>query len=258
MSGDPYDGQGEVRDARNTAVEGYGKHDETETAGQVPPPSPRPVAPVKQRKSRLGLFLGGGAAAAIVLYLVIAAVASTFPFAKAKPAPTPAQTQDPTTTGSLAALPAGLKPVKVLLPTDIQDASTECVQQAKIPWTNPGLVNAFECLTPDMPNGQVFGYQLDSTADYNQAWANYNKWANFGTSSTRTCPPSGSSRQAGPGEWGGPRFAQRAGQVLECFTSDSGPVYVWTYPTQNAFIIAQPDKSWTFSKLETWWEKYSV
>ena len=25
-----------------------------------------------------------------------------------------------------------------------------------------------------MPNGQIFGYQLDSTADYQKAWANYN------------------------------------------------------------------------------------
>ena len=260
--------------------------------GQMPPgpttPGPWPSAPVQPRKSHLGLFLGGGAAAVIVLYLVIAAVASTFPFAKAKPTPTPTPTLPPTATtslkatssasssasgsasasasssasaaatGSLAALPAGLKPVKVLLPTDIQDATSECAEQAKIPWTNPGLVNAFECTAPDMPNGQIFGYQMDSTADYNQAWANYNTWANFGTSSTDVCPPGTGQTQGGPGEWWGPRFARRAGQVLECFTTNTGPVYVWTYPAENAFIVAQPDKSWTFSKLETWWENNSV
>jgi len=256
--------------------------------GQVPPASPPagpwPSAAPAQRKSRLGLFLGGGVAAVIVLYLVIAAVASTFPFAKAKPTPTPTPTLHPTTTspspaktsaspatsgspttsasptatGSLAALPAGLKPLKVLLPTDIQDAGTECTQQAKIPWTNPGLVTALECTAPDMPNGDIFGYQMDSTADYNQAWAHYNTWANFGTSKGLNCPPAAGQAQAGPGEWGGPRFPYRAGQVLECFNTDTGPVYVWTYPTQNAFIIAQPDKSWTFSKLNTWWEDNSV
>jgi hypothetical protein len=160
---------------------------------------------------------------------------------------------------SLVPLPAGLKPLKVLLPTDIQDASTECAPHTSIPWTNPGLVNALECTAPDMPNGSIIAYQVDSTADYNQAWANYNKWANFGTSKTSTCPPSGGNDQAGPGEWYGPRFPSRAGQVLECFTaSDNAPVYVWTYPTENAFIVAQPDKSWTFSKLETWWENNSV
>jgi hypothetical protein len=260
--------------------------------GQMPSgpttPGPWPSAPAQQRKSRLGLFLGGGAAAVIVLYLVIAAVASTFPFAKAKPTPTATPTLQPTATtslkatssasssasgsasasasssasaaatGSLAALPAGLKPLKVLLPTDIQDASSECAEQAKIPWTNPGLVKAFSCTATDMPNGQIFGYQMDSTADYNQAWANYNVWANFGTSSSDVCPPGTGQSQGGPGEWWDAHFPQRAGQVLECFSSDSGPVYVWTYPTENAFIVAQPDKSWTFSKLETWWENNSV
>jgi hypothetical protein len=256
-------------------------------AGQAPTtpsPGPWPAAPARQRKSRLGLFLGGGAAAVIVLYLVVAAVASTFPFAKAKPTPTPTPTlhptataslkatssasssasatsspsASPTATSSLADLPAGVKPLKVLLPTDIQDAGTECVEQAKIPWTNPGLVKAFECNAPDIPNGQIFGYQVDSIADYNQAWSNYNNWADFGTSSTVDCPPGSGQSQGGPGEWWGPRFPKMSGQVLECFTSNSGPVYVWTYPTENAFIVAQPPKSWTFSKLETWWEDYSV
>src|SRR3984957_12287887 len=249
--------------------------------GQMPPtfppapPGPWPAAPTRPRKSRLCLFLRGGGAAVIVLSLVIAAAASTFPFAKAKPTPTPSPgttspspgttspspgttSPSPGTTGSLAALPAGLKPLKVLLPTDIQDAGTECVEQAKILWTNPGLVNAFECTAPDMPNGNIFAYQMDSTADYTKAWANYNTWANFGTSNTLVCPPSSGNSQGGPGEWGGPRFPDRAGQVLECFMSTSGPVYVWTYPTENAFIVAQPDKSWTFSKLETWWEHNSV
>jgi hypothetical protein len=260
--------------------------------GQMPPgpttPGPWPPAPTQQRKSRLGLFLGGGAAVVIVLYLVIAAAASTFPFSKAKPTPTTTPTLHPTATaslkvtssatssasgsasatssptvsptasGSLAPLPGGLKPLKVLLPTDIQDATSQCADQTKIPWTNPGLVRALTCTATDMPNGQIFGYQMDSTADYNQAWANYNTWANFGTSSTDVCPPGTGQTQGGPGEWWGPRFPQRAGQVLECFSSDSGPVYVWTYPTENAFIVAQPDKSWTFSKLETWWENNSV
>ena len=250
-------------------------------------PGPWPAANTQQRKSRLGLFLGGGAAAVIVLYLVIAATASTFPFAKAKSTATPTPTlsptkttasptgtasgsasgsasasasssASPTATGSLAALPAGTKSLKVLLPTDIQDASTECADQTDIPWTNPGLVKADSCTAPDMPKGQIFGYQMDSTADYEKAWTNYNAWANFGTSKSDVCPPTSGNDQGGPGEWWGPRFPQRAGQVLECFTSSSGPVYVWTYPTENAFIVVQPDKSWTFSKLETWWENNSV
>jgi hypothetical protein len=173
-----------------------------------------------------------------------------------KLSPTSAPT--PSAGGTEAPLPSGVKPLKVLLPTDIVDASSECADQTKIPWTNPGLVKADSCTAPDMPNGQIFGYQMDSIADYNQAWANYNTWANFGPSSTDVCPPGKGQSQGGPGDWRGPRFPQRTGQVLECFSSGSGPVYVWTYPTENAFIVVQPPKSWSFSKLETWWENNSV
>jgi hypothetical protein len=173
------------------------------------------------------------------------------------PSPVSATGEAAPTSGTLK-LAAGVKPLKVLLPTDIQDAGTECAHQAKIPWNSPGLVTALVCAAPDIPNGQVFAYQMDSAADYNRAWASYNTWSNFGTSSALTCPPSAGGTQGGPGVWFGPRFAARAGQVLECFTSNSGPVYVWTYPTEDAFIVAQPPKSWTFSKLETWWENNSV
>jgi hypothetical protein len=261
----------------------------TTPIGSVPPAGPWPSAQ-PQRKSRLGLFLGGGVAAVIVLYLIIAAVASTFPFTKAKVTPTPtppvspsvsppvspstspsvspsvspstspstSPSVSPSATGTLAALPAGLKPLKVLLPIDIQDASTECVDPGKAQWTNPGLVKAFGCAAPDMAGGNVLAYQMDSTADYNQAWANYNTWANFETSKTLDCPPGSGQSQGGPGEWWDGNFPQRAGQVLECFGTSTGPVYVWTYPTENTFMIAQPPQSWSFSQLETWWEHNSV
>jgi hypothetical protein len=176
----------------------------------------------------------------------------------AKLIPTASSTPTVSGTPSLSALPAGLMALKVLLPTDIQDASTECVAQKQIPWSNPGLVRALDCALPDMPDGQVFGYQLDSAADYNQALANYNAWANFGTSSSEDCPPPSGESQGGPGQWWSGSFPKRAGQVLECFSSDSGPVYVWTYPSENVFMVAQPPKSWSFSQLNTWWEKNSA
>ena len=46
--------------------------------------------------------------------------------------------------------------------------------------------------------------------------------------------------------------------MIECFTSNSGPVYVWTYPTEDTFIIAQPPKSWSYSQLQTWWKDNAV
>ena len=289
MSGDTYDvGAGNP----------LPPHEPTQTTNPTPPPAPAPLAtpapgapwplaPVPPtewpparapRQSRLGLFLGGGVAAVTVLYLIVAAVAQTFPFSNAEASPTRTtppvvhpSTSSPVTrrpasspSASLSLsptpspLPAGVKPLKVLLPYDITDAATQCVEQAKIPWTNPGLVKAMECDAPDMAGGQIFGYQLGSAADYNQAWANYNAWAQFGSSSSENCPPPSAASQGGPSEWSGPRFAQRSGQVLECFTSNSGRVYAWTYPAENAFIVAQPPKSWSFSKLETWWEGNSV
>jgi uncharacterized protein YbaA (DUF1428 family) len=253
----------------------------------VPPPPPGgqgpwPAAAPAPRSSRRGLFLGGGTAIAIlVAYVAIAAVAQVFPFSKSTPVadPTPVVTSpaphpstpltsppvspspggsSPAGTTGLAPLAAGVKPLKVLMPYDISDANTECSEQEKIPWTNPGLVKALECTAPDMPDGQIFGYQLDSTADYQKAWANYNSWAEFGTSKTLDCPPTGGNDQGGPAKWWGPRFPKREGQVIECFTSDSGPVYIWSYPTEDTFMVAQPPKSWAFSKLETWWENNAV
>jgi len=29
-------------------------------------------------------------------------------------------------------------------------------------------------------------------------------------------------------------------------------LYVWTYPTEDAIIVAKSPKGWTFSKLEAW------
>jgi hypothetical protein len=152
-----------------------------------------------------------------VLYLLAAAVVHTFPFAKAnsvsapvsaatspaptKPAASPvATTSQAATSSPTGTLTAGVRPLKVLLPYDLTDASTECAEQAKIPWTDPGLVKALECVAPDMSNGQIFGYQLDSTADYNRAWSNYNTWAQFGASTTENCPPAAGDAQGGPQE----------------------------------------------------------
>jgi hypothetical protein len=222
----------------------------------------------------------------VVLYLIAASITSVFPFSSSKSSggtaapgvssPTPVTPKSSGPASSPAAsspasspaagpapsgvLAAGVKPLKVLMPYDLTDVNTECEEQAKIPFNLPGLVRGLECVAPDMASGQIFGYQVDNHADYLKAWANYNSWSEFGTSNTLSCPPTSGNSQGGPGEWWGPRFAKKAGQVLECFTSSTGPVYVWTYPSENAFVIAQPpkDKEWTFSKLETWWEDNAV
>jgi hypothetical protein len=147
-----------------------------------------------------------------------------------------------------------VKPLKLLLPTDIADATTECSAQTDIPWTNPGLVRAVDCTAPDMAGGDIFGYQVDSSRDFGKAWANYNAWAKFGKSSAAACPPPSGQSQAGPIEWNNSNYPSRAGQVLECFTASKGEgVYVWTYPTEDLFIIVQAPKGWSFSQLHQWW-----
>ncbi|TVZ01668.1 hypothetical protein EAS64_29785 [Trebonia kvetii] len=250
----------------------------TPSSGAGSPPWPS-VGGSGPRRPRRGLLLGGTIAVIIVLYLVIAAVAQTFPFSKATPKPsagpkvvvstTPAvipsttppvipSTTPPvvpsTTRPAGPSLAAGVKPLKVLLPTDIADASTECSTQTDIPWTNPGLVRALDCTAPDMAGGDIFGYQVDNNRDFAKAWANYNAWAKFGKSSSESCPPPSGQSQAGPIEWNNNNFPSRAGQVLECFTASKGEgVYVWTYPTENTFIIVQAPKSWSFSQLHEWW-----
>jgi hypothetical protein len=219
----------------------------------------------------------------IVLYLIVAVVAHAFPFSKTSAKTTstpPVHTASPTAhprtssppsltptatataTGTPTAAPTqtgilapGVMALKVLLPLDIQDASTECYNQTGIPWKMPGLVKGLECNAPDMANGQIFGYQLDNVTDYNTAWHNYNTWATFGVSKSLDCPPPSGDQQGGPGEWSNNDFPQRAGQVLECFTSSTGaPVFIWTYPTEDTFIVAQPPKTWSYSQLNTWWE----
>jgi hypothetical protein len=41
--------------------------------------------------------------------------------------------------------------------------------------------------------------------------------------------------------------------VLECAWDSGQPAYIWTFPTENAFIVAIG--ATTFSALDSWWKK---
>ncbi len=238
-----------------------------------PPPAARTGGKGPSGPKR-GLFAGGAVVGVIVLYLIVAAVAHAFPFAKHTPKPTPTPTittppptptptpstptptpttPTPTPTTSLA---AGVLPISTLLPTDLDDISMECaVQHTSFPWAMPGLVTALKCTDPGLPGGQVFAFQLNSSANYQTAWDNFNKWWGFDLSTAGTvCPPTGSDTQ-GTTEWKDKQFPYRNGQVLECETVGSGSTtqasYTWTFPTEDGFIIAQAAHTWTFSQLNT-------
>ena len=57
-------------------------------------------------------------------------------------------------------------------------------------------------------------------------------------------------------------FPQRQGQVLECEWTETGntldtPAYAWTFPSENAFIIAYGPQDSTFATLSTWWTNHA-
>ncbi len=146
-----------------------------------------------------------------------------------------------------------------LLPQDIDDPATQCkAQSPPFNWTMPGLVQALTCTDPGLPGGYVYAYQVKTAADYQTAWANYNKWWGFNTPATGSCPPGNSPTAQGSTTWHDNFFPALAGQVLECEWVGTGstlnePAYTWTFPTENAFIVGQGAANSTFSALDTWW-----
>jgi hypothetical protein len=202
----------------------------------------------------------------VVVFLLVAAVAHIAPFSKSSatpqptrpvvtkpvPRPSPSPKPKPTPTPTLA---GGITPVNQLLPSDIADPTTQCTPIKKPDWASPGLVSALACNDTGLPNGAVSAYQLDSLADYNKTWQNFNNWSSFDvTTAGAACPPSGSGAQ-GITPWSNKTaFPQMQGQVLECWTgSNAAPIYVWSMPTEDAFIIAIGADGSSFKALDTWW-----
>jgi hypothetical protein len=231
-------------------------------------PTPVPGSPAQPgwggvpptRRSRRGLLLGiGGVVAAIGAIIgIVLAVPSPSP----QPPPVhPSVTHTPTPTApATPTIASNLTPLVQLLPSDITDTTTECQPQSlPLPFSAPGLVTATKCADPGLTGSEVFGFQTDSRADYQKTWENYNKWLGFDPSSAGTaCPPAGSQPQ-GVTEWKPKSQAQyQRNQVLECGTLNSGSasqvVYIWSFPSQDAFIVMQGAHSTTFSQIDTWWK----
>jgi hypothetical protein len=210
-------------------------------------------------------------------YLIAAAtVAHSFPFAKARPvaaaspvhsarpAPKPTQraTTSPAPTGPRLA--AGVAPLVQLIPGDIDDPATQC-QNNPPPYgfDMPGRVQALVCTDPGLPKGsQIFAYQLDSQADYEATWRSYNKVIGFtGSDLSPTCPPA--PGRAGTAPAHSQFFPPATGQLLECMmvkdgNSPSQPVYTWTFPTEDAFIVAVGPPNSSFATLHSWWTSSSM
>ena len=253
-------------------------------AQAVTPPAP-PVPPATGDRATSGLsshrgplIIAGAIAGALVVYLIVAAVASLFPFSKSSPhpvsGPTPPLTSARATTPSPAhtspsppasptvpaspSLAPGITPLVQLLPSDIDDTSTECTAATgPFSWKMAGLVTGLRCTDPGLPGGKVFAYQLDSSADYQTTWQNFNRAIGFNPSiAGSACPPPQGDAQGTSG-WHNKTYPPLNGQVVECGTIGSGKgsqvTYVWSEPTQDSFFEAQASHGWTFAQLQNWW-----
>jgi hypothetical protein len=220
------------------------------------PSSGRPPTPGNGRKR--GLIAAAAAAGLVVVCLIVAAVAHTVPFGKphpiALPTPTPVKTTHPPTASPKPTLAAGVTPLSQLLPGDINDPTTQCSAIKKPEWSSPGLVSALSCNDPGLPGGYVNGYQMDSRANFDATWRNFNAWSSFDESKAGSSCPAASSAGQGITPWNGKGFPSMQGQVLECWTgSNAAPIYVWTMPSQDAFFIAVGANGSSMKALDTWW-----
>lgn len=161
-------------------------------------------------------------------------------------------------------LAAGVAPLIELLPGDIDDPATQC-QNDPPPYgfDMKGRVAALGCTDPGLPKGsQVFAYQLDSQADYEATWQSYNKVLGFtGADMSPTCPPAKGT--AGTTPMRSQFFPPRTGQLLECMMVKDGnnppqPVYTWTFPSEDAFVVAVGPPNSSFAALKAWFASSSM
>ena len=196
--------------------------------------------------------VGLGLVTAAVLGLAGHSTSGATSAATPKPTPTPASNLAP-----------GVVPLPQLLPPGVADPSTDCkTLTPPLNWTSPGLVRALKCTDLNLPGGQIYAFQMNSTANYLASWQNFNKWWGFDISQAGpNCPPSGNNSQ-GIYSWNARDFPARAGQVLECGTVGSGsnaaPTYVYTMPTEDVFFVAQGADGSSFAALDNWWSNDSM
>ena len=118
------------------------------------------------------------------------------------------------------------------------------------------MVQTVHCTDPHLPGGNIYAYQLDSAADFQTAWRNFNQWWKFlPACAGTTCPPTGVSR--GMVNLSNPALPEADRQVLECGMQmpnryNMVPAYALSFPTNDAFVIAQSAASTSFTALNDW------
>ncbi|MGN6793079.1 MAG: hypothetical protein ACTHJW_11915 [Streptosporangiaceae bacterium] len=252
---------------------GYGQpgYSPPAPAGPMGPVMPGgPGGPIKPRGNRRGLWIGGGIAAVVVVAVVIAASLAGGGSGsgggsggggthhKSHPA---SPSVSPSTSASPVAAPhpAGTDPlVSIMNPTGLSPVGENCRTARTYGLDQATLDNYLFCPKTTRANIVVWGYQFDSSADYQKGLAHINNYVGFDKVTPGTfCPPPSGSTEGKVG-WHAnhnAKYKSKSGQDIECLIDGGKPVLIWTMPTQDVFFIGQDNvKGTSIKTIISWWK----
>jgi hypothetical protein len=227
-----------------------------------------PGGPIRPRGNRRGLWIGGGIAAVVVVAVVIAAslaggssggggggggthhtTHSASPSVSPTTSASPVAAPHPPGTDSLVSImnPVGLSPV-----------GQNCISSKYFGLDPSTLDNHLFCPKTTHAHIVVWGYQFDSSADYQKGLAHINHYVGFDQVTPSThCPPSSGSTEGKIG-WHAnhnAKYKSKPGQDIECLIDAKEPVLIWTMPTQDVFFIGEYKiKGSSMQTMIKWWE----
>jgi hypothetical protein len=250
---------------------GYGPAAPTGPMGPMMPGGPG--GPVRPRGNRRGLWIGGGIAAVVVVAVVIAASLAGGSSSgasgsgssggggthhrshSASPSVSPSTSASPVA----APHPAGTDSlVYIMNPVGRSPVGENCYKAKLFGLDASTLDDRLFCPKTTRANIVVWGYQFDSSADYQKGLAHINHYVGFDkvTPGTFCPPPSGSSE--GKVGWHAnhnAKYKSKTGQDIECLIDSSKPVLIWTMPTQDVFFIGQDNvKGTSIKTVVSWWK----
>jgi hypothetical protein len=227
-----------------------------------------PGGPIRPRGNRRGLWIGGGIAAVVVVAVVIAAslaggssggggggggthhtTHSASPSVSPSTSASPVAAPHPPGTDSLVSImnPVGLSPV-----------GQNCIPSKYFGLDPATLDNHLFCPKTTHAHIVVWGYQFDSSADYQKGLAHINRYVGFDqVTPSAHCPPSSGSTEGKVG-WHAnhnAKYKSKSGQDIECLIDAKEPVLIWTMPTQDVFFIGEYKiKGSSMQTMIKWWE----
>ncbi len=173
--------------------------------------------------------------------------------------PTPPPSSPPPSSPVAAPHPPGTDALQTIMnPVGLSPVGTDCVT-AKLFGLNASTLDARTfCSKTTRANIVVWGYQFDSSADYQTGVTHINHFVGFDkvTPGSGCPPPSGSTE--GTIGWHAnhnPKYKSKKGQDIECLIDGGKPVLIWTMPNQDVFFIGQDNvKGTSIQTILKWWE----